>query len=64
MQAAPLNGRNEPIRILIADDQQDILDALRLLLLDEGYEVDAGALARPRRSSGSRRPTSTSRSSI
>jgi DNA-binding NtrC family response regulator len=28
-----------PIRILIADDQQDIIDALRFLLLDEGYEV-------------------------
>ena len=28
-----------PIRILIADDQQDIIDALRLPLLDEGYEV-------------------------
>src|ERR687889_405571 len=28
-----------PIRILIADDQQDIIDAL--LLLDEGYEVTA-----------------------
>src|SRR5215831_2608480 len=28
-----------PIRVLIADDQQDILDALRLLLVDEGYEV-------------------------
>jgi DNA-binding NtrC family response regulator len=28
-----------PIRILIADDQQDIIDALRLLLADEGYEV-------------------------
>src|SRR5919198_4811201 len=28
-----------PIRILIADDQQDIIDALRLLLIDEGYEV-------------------------
>ena len=27
------------IRILIADDQQDIIDALRLLLIDEGYEV-------------------------
>src|SRR5262245_45548782 len=26
-------------RVLIADDQQDILDALRLLLVDEGYEV-------------------------
>jgi DNA-binding NtrC family response regulator len=28
-----------PIRVLIADDQPDILDALRLLLGDEGYEV-------------------------
>ncbi|HEX4567389.1 MAG TPA: sigma-54 dependent transcriptional regulator [Vicinamibacterales bacterium] len=28
-------------RILIADDQQDIIDALRLLLVDEGYEVTA-----------------------
>ena len=27
------------VRILIADDQPDIIDALRLLLLDEGYEV-------------------------
>jgi DNA-binding NtrC family response regulator len=30
-----------PIRILIADDQQDIIDALRLLLVDEGYDVAA-----------------------
>jgi DNA-binding NtrC family response regulator len=28
-----------PLRILIADDQQDIIDALRLLLSDEGYDV-------------------------
>ena len=28
-----------PVRILIADDQPDIIDALRLLLMDEGYEV-------------------------
>jgi DNA-binding NtrC family response regulator len=28
-----------PIRVLIADDQADILNALRLLLGDEGYEV-------------------------
>ena len=32
-------AETSPIRILIADDQQDIIDALRLLLLDEGYEV-------------------------
>jgi DNA-binding NtrC family response regulator len=30
-----------PIRVLVADDQQDIIDALRLLLLDEGFEVQA-----------------------
>ena len=29
------------LRILIADDQQDVIDALRLLLVDEGYEVTA-----------------------
>jgi DNA-binding NtrC family response regulator len=28
-------------RILIADDQQDIIDALRLLLVDDGHEVTA-----------------------
>jgi DNA-binding NtrC family response regulator len=28
-------------RILIADDQQDIIDALRLLLADDGYDVTA-----------------------
>lgn len=28
-----------PVRILVADDQPDILDALRLLLTDEGYDV-------------------------
>jgi DNA-binding NtrC family response regulator len=30
-----------PVRILVADDQPDILDAFRLLLSDEGYEVVA-----------------------
>jgi DNA-binding NtrC family response regulator len=28
-----------PVRVLIADDQPDILNALEFLLLDEGYEV-------------------------
>ena len=32
-------GQTTPVRILAADDQVDILDALRLLLSDEGYEV-------------------------
>jgi DNA-binding NtrC family response regulator len=31
----------DTVRILVADDQADILDALRLLLSDEGYEVTA-----------------------
>ena len=30
-----------PVRILVADDQVDILDAFRLLLTDEGYDVVA-----------------------
>src|SRR5690349_2230457 len=28
-----------PVRVLVADDQADVLNALRFLLLDEGYEV-------------------------
>jgi DNA-binding NtrC family response regulator len=33
-----------PVRILIADDQPDVLNALRLLLTDEGYDVvEAGS---------------------
>jgi DNA-binding NtrC family response regulator len=32
-------GQTTPVRILVADDQVDILDALRMLLTDEGYEV-------------------------
>jgi DNA-binding NtrC family response regulator len=31
----------DTVRILVADDQADILDALRLLLSDEGYDVTA-----------------------
>jgi DNA-binding NtrC family response regulator len=34
-------GQAAPVRILVADDQVDILDALRMLLSDEGYEVTA-----------------------
>jgi len=32
-----------PIRILIADDQPDVLEALRLLLKAEGYEIETAA---------------------
>src|SRR3954467_859576 len=32
-----------PPRILIADDQRDILEALLLLLKNEGYKVDTAA---------------------
>jgi len=28
-------------RILIADDQKDVLEALRLLLKGEGYQIEA-----------------------
>ncbi|HSL82785.1 MAG TPA: response regulator, partial [Thermoanaerobaculia bacterium] len=31
---------NPAPRVLVADDQQDVLDALRLLLKGEGYEVE------------------------
>jgi DNA-binding NtrC family response regulator len=34
-------GQTTPVTILVADDQVDILDALRMLLTDEGYEVTA-----------------------
>ncbi len=32
---------NEPGRVLIADDQPDVLEALRLLLKGEGYRIEA-----------------------
>ena len=32
-----------PIRILIADDQKDVLEALRLLLKSEGFEVESAS---------------------
>jgi DNA-binding NtrC family response regulator len=32
-----------PIRILIADDQRDVLEALRLLLKSEGFEVESAS---------------------
>ncbi|CAN5635297.1 sigma-54 dependent transcriptional regulator [soil metagenome] len=34
-------AETKPTRILVADDQPDILNALRLLLADEGYDVVA-----------------------
>ena len=56
-------AETSPIRILIADDQQDVIDALRLLLLDEGFEVVAGAIAGRGAGPARRPPTSTSRCS-
>jgi len=35
-----------PRRILIADDQPDVLEALRLLLKGEGYQIEAAASPR------------------
>jgi DNA-binding NtrC family response regulator len=34
---------DDPLRILVADDQPDVLQALRLLLKGEGYAVDTAA---------------------
>src|SRR6266446_2405299 len=36
---------SHPHRVLVADDQSDIRDALRLLLRREGYEIHGAALA-------------------
>ena len=34
-------------RILVADDQQDVLEALRLLLKAEGYQLELATSPRP-----------------
>ena len=34
---------NHPPRILVADDQADVLEALKLLLKGEGFEIDEAA---------------------
>ena len=47
-------------RILVADDQPDVLEALRLLLKGEGYDDRDGDLAGRRARARSRRATSTS----
>lgn len=36
-------AETKPPRVLIADDQQAVLDALRLLLKQEGYEIEAAS---------------------
>jgi DNA-binding NtrC family response regulator len=38
---SPLMGKSNPPRVLAADDQQHILEALELLLKPQGYKVDA-----------------------
>ena len=48
----PLKSRTSaPARILIADDQPDVVEALRLLLKGEGYETEGvnspAAVAQP-----------------
>ena len=50
-------------RILVADDQADILSALKLLLKREGFDVDDGVIARRACWTSPRASTWTSRSS-
>jgi DNA-binding NtrC family response regulator len=38
-----LNPSSSPIRILVADDQADVIEALRLLLKPEGFVIDTAA---------------------
>ena len=37
------HNQNNRIRVLVADDQPDVLEALRLLLKTEGFEIEAAA---------------------
>jgi DNA-binding NtrC family response regulator len=41
IEVAASSPRTEPVRILIADDQSDVREALRLLLKAEGYATEA-----------------------
>src|SRR5437868_15304415 len=38
-----LTSANSPTRLLIADDQRDVLEALRLLLKAEGYSIETAS---------------------
>jgi phosphoserine phosphatase RsbU/P len=40
-EAVMTGAQTKPPRVLIADDQQAVLDALRLLLKQEGYDIEA-----------------------
>jgi DNA-binding NtrC family response regulator len=40
MENAPLSTGSDPSRILVADDQADVLEALRLLLKGEGFRIE------------------------
>jgi DNA-binding NtrC family response regulator len=44
--ALPARRRDAPPRIVIADDQADVLEALRLLLKGEGYEIETASSPR------------------
>ena len=47
-------------RLLVADDQPDVLEALRLLLKGEGYVIETAGVAGRRPGARSRRASSTS----
>jgi DNA-binding NtrC family response regulator len=38
--SVPVSQKSAPARVLVADDQADVVEAVRLLLKLEGYEVD------------------------
>jgi PleD family two-component response regulator len=46
--AAPTKRGPNPAQILVADDQQHILDAIELLLKPQGYKVDAVRCGSPK----------------
>ena len=48
-------------RVLLADDQRDILEALQLLLKSEGFQVQSRLVAGGRACGRSTKPTSTRR---
>jgi len=43
VSGAPRTAHGAPVRVLVADDQRDVLEALKLFLAGEGFAVDTAA---------------------